>query len=94
MTQNRTFGAILKSMEIKKNKKLQKKKLNISDTLKLIKTRKNFEDVIAALKTGNIPTQKIITQTVTLQEAPQALDIWDKNGAHITKIHVQLDSSD
>ncbi|MFP6596180.1 MAG: zinc-binding dehydrogenase, partial [Candidatus Hydrogenedentota bacterium] len=57
-------------------------------------TRKNFEQVITALRSGSIPTQKIITQTVTLQETPQALDIWDKNGAHITKIHVQLDSTD
>ncbi len=57
-------------------------------------TRKNFEQVITALRSGSIPTQKIITQTVTLQETPQALDIWDKNGSHITKIHVQLDSTD
>jgi len=54
-------------------------------------TRQNFEQVITALQSGNIPTEKIITQTVPLAEAPEALDNWDKNGGDIVKIHVQID---
>lgn len=53
-------------------------------------TRENFEDVITALRAGNIPTQKIITRTVPLAQAPEALDTWDKNGGQITKIHVTI----
>lgn len=53
-------------------------------------THENFQDVITAIRSGKVPTQKIITQTVPLEEAPEALDTWDKNGGHITKIHVEL----
>ena len=53
-------------------------------------TRENFQQVITALQSGKIPTDKIISQTVPLAQAPKALDTWDKNGAQITKIHVEL----
>ena len=53
-------------------------------------TRENFQEVIAALRAGNIPIDKIISRTVPLKEAPEALDTWDKDGTDIVKIHVAI----
>jgi L-galactonate 5-dehydrogenase len=53
-------------------------------------TRQNFEDVIAAMRAGKVPLDKIVTRTVPLAEAPAALDQWDKDGADIVKIHVEI----
>jgi 2-desacetyl-2-hydroxyethyl bacteriochlorophyllide A dehydrogenase len=54
-------------------------------------TRQNFEEVIAALRADKIPVDQIVTQNVPLADSPTALDNWDKNGADIVKIHVQID---
>lgn len=54
-------------------------------------TRENFEEVIAAIRSKKIPSDKIITQNVSLDESPEALDKWDKDGADIVKIHVEID---
>ena len=53
-------------------------------------TRQNFEEVIAVIRAGNVPLDKIVTRTVPLTEAPEALDQWDKDGADIVKIHVEI----
>lgn len=53
-------------------------------------THQNFEEVISALRAKKIPIEQIISRTVPLQEAPEALDTWDKDGADIVKIHVEI----
>ena len=51
---------------------------------------RDFEQVIAMLGTGRVPTERIITQEVSLAEAPTALANWDRAPGDVTKIHVRL----
>lgn len=53
-------------------------------------TRQNFEEVMAAIRSGNVPLEQIVTLTVPLVDAPATLDKWDKDGADIVKIHVEI----
>ena len=54
--------------------------------------RENFEEVIAALKSGNIPTDRVVSKTVSLEATPEAIDHWDKVGRDIVKIHVAINA--
>lgn len=51
---------------------------------------RDFEQVIAMLAAGRVPTERIVTQQVPLDEAPAALANWDRAPNNVTKIHVQL----
>ncbi len=50
----------------------------------------DFSAVIAHLESGAFPSDEVITQTVSLQEAPDALAQWHLNPGAVTKIHIQL----
>jgi threonine dehydrogenase-like Zn-dependent dehydrogenase len=52
--------------------------------------RANFEQVIQVLEDGRYPVVETITQTVPFAEAGNALSLWSKNPADVTKIHVTL----
>ena len=51
----------------------------------------DFEAVIAHLENGAFPIDKVISKTVSLEDAPAALSAWSENPGGITKIHVTLD---
>jgi threonine dehydrogenase-like Zn-dependent dehydrogenase len=51
---------------------------------------RDFEQVIAMLTAGRVPTERIVTQEVSLADAPAALANWDRAPGDVTKIHVQL----
>jgi threonine dehydrogenase-like Zn-dependent dehydrogenase len=50
-----------------------------------------FPTVIAYLEGGNFPVDDVISKTVSLDEAGQALADWAKNAKGITKIMVDLE---
>lgn len=52
----------------------------------------DFLDVIAMLEEGNFPLDTVITKTVTLSEAPAAMDAWAADPGSITKIQIDLDA--
>jgi 2-desacetyl-2-hydroxyethyl bacteriochlorophyllide A dehydrogenase len=51
---------------------------------------KDFSAVIAYLESGDFPTDKVITKTVPMSEAAEALREWSENPGAFTKIHVTL----
>jgi 2-desacetyl-2-hydroxyethyl bacteriochlorophyllide A dehydrogenase len=51
----------------------------------------DFEAVIQHLKSGSFPSEAVISRTVSIRDAPAALEDWSKNPGDITKIHVQFD---
>lgn len=53
---------------------------------------KDFLDVIAMLEEGNFPLDSVITKTVSLNDAPAAMDAWAADPASITKIQINLDA--
>ncbi len=53
-------------------------------------TPADFKAVIALLESGQFPTGEVITKTVPLAEAAQALREWSDNPSAFTKIHVSL----
>ncbi|TWT97720.1 putative zinc-type alcohol dehydrogenase-like protein YjmD [Botrimarina colliarenosi] len=50
----------------------------------------DFERVIAMLQQGRVPTDQIVTQEVSLEEAPDALRQWSDRPGDVTKVHVRL----
>lgn len=52
--------------------------------------REDFESVIKMLQSGKIPTDKIVTRDVALDEACQALSDWDASPGDVTKVHVSF----
>lgn len=50
----------------------------------------DFDAVIRHLESGAFPTTSVITQTVSLEEAPAALAAWSDNPGSVTKIHVKF----
>lgn len=52
--------------------------------------RKDFEAVIELLESGEFPVDRVITRTVSLDEAPAALAAWAENPGAVTKIQVAL----
>lgn len=52
--------------------------------------REDFESVIAMLQSGKIPTDKIVTRDVNLDDACQALQDWDASPGSVTKVHVSF----
>ncbi len=53
-------------------------------------TPKDFRDVIRLLESGRFPVDDVITRTVSLDEAGEALRAWSENPAAVTKIQVAL----
>ncbi len=53
---------------------------------------KDFRDVISMLEAGAFPVDAVITKTVSLAEAPAAMDAWAADPASITKIQIDLDA--
>jgi threonine dehydrogenase-like Zn-dependent dehydrogenase len=51
----------------------------------------DFPDVISYLESGRFPVDAVISRTVTLDEAGDALAEWSANPGPITKIMVDLD---
>ncbi len=51
----------------------------------------DFRDVIAMLEAGKFPLEAVITKTVSLVDAPAAMDAWAADPAGITKIQIDLD---
>lgn len=52
----------------------------------------DFRDVITMLEGGTFPLDTVITKTVTLDDAPAAMDAWSADPASITKIQIDLDA--
>lgn len=52
----------------------------------------DFRDVISMLEAGGFPLDSVITKTVSLSDAPAAMDAWAADPASITKIQVNLDA--
>jgi threonine dehydrogenase-like Zn-dependent dehydrogenase len=52
----------------------------------------DFKDVIKMLEEGNFPLDTVITKTVSLVDAPAAMDAWAADPASITKIQINLDA--
>jgi len=50
----------------------------------------DFRAVIGYLETGRFPTDDVITKTVSLDDASQALASWDAKPGAICKIHVEI----
>ncbi|MEN1682133.1 MAG: zinc-binding alcohol dehydrogenase family protein [Planctomycetota bacterium] len=50
----------------------------------------DFRQVIAMLQSGGLPTDEIVTRTVGIDDACQALSDWSENPAAVTKIHIQF----
>jgi threonine dehydrogenase-like Zn-dependent dehydrogenase len=50
----------------------------------------HFEDVIALFERGAFPVDAVVTHTVPLTRAGEALGIWDKTPDAVIKIHVEL----
>ncbi|ADE53740.1 zinc-binding alcohol dehydrogenase family protein [Coraliomargarita akajimensis] len=50
----------------------------------------DFEAVITHLESGKFPTDAVITKTVPVEEAAEALAAWSDNPGEITKIHVKF----
>ena len=53
---------------------------------------KDFRDVITMLEAGDFPLETVITKTVSLADAPEAMNAWSKDPASITKIQINLDA--
>lgn len=53
----------------------------------------DFQRVIAMLASGRVPTDRIVTQQTSLDDAPAALEQWDRSPGDVTKIHVRLTTS-
>ncbi len=54
---------------------------------------RDFKDVITMLRAGRFPSGEVVTGSVSLEEAGQALQGWSENPADVIKIHVQLDGA-
>lgn len=52
----------------------------------------DFNDVVAMLEQGEFPLDSVITKTVSLNDAPAAMDAWAADPASITKIQINLDA--
>ncbi|MFK7770102.1 MAG: zinc-binding alcohol dehydrogenase family protein [Mariniblastus sp.] len=52
----------------------------------------DFRDVITMLEAGNFPLETVITKTVSLADAPAAMNAWSEDPASITKIQIDLDA--
>jgi threonine dehydrogenase-like Zn-dependent dehydrogenase len=51
----------------------------------------DFADVVGFLEQGGFPADRVVTQTVDLAGAADALREWSERPASVTKIHVTLD---
>ena len=52
----------------------------------------DFRDVISMLEAGDFPIEHVITKTVSLTDAPAAMNAWSEDPASITKIQIDLDA--
>ena len=52
----------------------------------------DFKKVISMLEAGDFPLEHVITKTVSLADAPAAMDAWAADPASITKIQIDLDA--
>ncbi|MDA7906320.1 zinc-binding alcohol dehydrogenase family protein [Mariniblastus sp.] len=52
----------------------------------------DFRDVITMLESGGFPLEAVITKTVSMLEAPAAMDAWAADPGSITKIQIDLDA--
>jgi 2-desacetyl-2-hydroxyethyl bacteriochlorophyllide A dehydrogenase len=52
----------------------------------------DFHDVITMLEAGNFPLETVITRTVSIDEAPAAMNAWSVDPASVTKIQIDLDA--
>jgi len=52
----------------------------------------DFKKVISMLEAGNFPLEHVITKTVSLADAPAAMDAWAADPASVTKIQIDLDA--
>ena len=52
----------------------------------------DFQDVIAMLEQGDFPVDAVITKTVSLNDAPAAMNAWAADPASITKIQIDLNA--
>ncbi len=52
----------------------------------------DFRDVITMLEAGRFPLEQVITQTVSLADAPAAMIAWSAEPGSITKIQINLDA--
>lgn len=50
----------------------------------------DFRDVISMLETGRFPIDKVVTKTVSIEDAPAAMDQWSADPASICKIQIDL----
>lgn len=52
----------------------------------------DFGDVVTMLESGAFPLEHVITKTVSLADAPAAMNAWAAEPASITKIQIDLDA--
>ena len=50
----------------------------------------DFLKVVAMLEEGNFPLDEVISRSVTMQEAPEAMVDWDSEPGSVTKIHIDV----
>jgi L-galactonate 5-dehydrogenase len=50
----------------------------------------DFREVIAFLEPGGFPIDDVVTHAVPLEQAAEALAVWDATPSEVTKIHVEL----
>ena len=53
-------------------------------------TREDFETVFASLRAGKIPTGKLITHRVSLDEAPRSFPLWLKPESRVVKALIEI----
>ena len=53
-------------------------------------TPKDFENVLLLLESGRFPVKEVITKTVPIEEAGQAMQDWSANPPAFTKIQISL----
>ena len=52
----------------------------------------DFRDVISMLELGKFPMDAVITKTVSISQAPEAMNQWDADPASICKIQIDLEA--
>jgi 2-desacetyl-2-hydroxyethyl bacteriochlorophyllide A dehydrogenase len=50
----------------------------------------DFADVVRMLEGGKFPTQRVVTQTVGIDDAAEAIKRWSDDPSKVTKIHVAV----
>lgn len=53
-------------------------------------TEQDFAGVVQLLADGHFPSERVVTRSVSLEEAPEALREWDAHPDRVIRIHVEM----